>query len=129
MRSSAILSPMILVLSLGSAQAASEVEAGDPVLGQKQFGQCMACHNVTANGPNKVGPNLYGILGRKAGSKSDFAYSDALKNAGFEWDENKLNQYIRKPSEMLPGNKMAFIGIAKDEVRANIIAYLKEAAK
>jgi cytochrome c len=114
---------------MGVAEAAEELPAGDPVLGKRQFAQCTACHSLTADGANKVGPNLHGVYGRKAGSKADFAYSDALKNAGFDWDSEKLDQYIRKPSAFLPGNKMAFIGIAKDEVRTNIIAYLKEASK
>ncbi len=129
MRHQIVLLQISMLLCLGVAEAAENLPAGDPVLGQRQFAQCTACHSITADGANKVGPNLHGIYGRKAGSKADFAYSDALKNAGFDWDSERLDQYIRKPSAFLPGNKMAFIGIAKDEVRANIIAYLKEGLK
>ena len=129
MRCKILLSQLFVLLFMGAAQAADDLPAGDPVLGQRQFAQCTACHNISADGANKVGPSLHGVFGRQAGSKTDFAYSDALKNAGFDWDSERLDQYIRKPAAFLPGNKMAFIGIAKEEVRANIIAYLKEASK
>jgi cytochrome c len=109
--------------------AAAHAE-GDAAMGKKQFAPCSACHTVEADGPNKVGPNLHGVFGKKAGTnKADFTYSDALKKSGVTWDEAKLNEYITKPSALIPGNKMAFMGVAKDDVRANIIAYLKEATK
>ena len=104
--------------------------AGDAVMGKRQFAPCSACHTVEADGPNKVGPNLHGIFGKKAGvNKADFTYSDALKASGITWDEAKVDAYITKPSALVPGNKMAFMGIMKEDVRANIIAYLKESTK
>jgi cytochrome c len=109
--------------------AAAHAE-GDAAMGKKQFAPCTACHTVEKDGPNKVGPNLHGIIGKKAGTnKADFAYSDALKKSGVTWDEKKIDEYITKPSALIPGNKMAYMGVAKEEVRANIIAYLKEATK
>lgn len=109
--------------------AAAHAE-GDAAMGKKQFAPCSACHTVEADGANKVGPNLHGIFGKKAGTNhAEFTYSDALKKSGITWDEAKINEYITKPSALIPGNKMAFMGIAKEEVRANIVAYLKEATK
>jgi cytochrome c len=125
MRKVLLLASLLVPVSLTVARA----EDGDAAMGKRQFAPCSACHTVEADGPNKVGPNLHGIIGRKAGSKADFQYSDAMKKAGFTWDAAKIDKYITKPQELVPGNKMAFIGIPKDEVRANIIAYLKEATK
>ncbi len=99
-------------------------------MGKKQFAPCSACHTVEADGPNKVGPNLHGVFGKKAGTnKTDFTYSDAMKSSGVTWDEAKIDAYITKPSALIPGNKMAYMGVAKEDVRANIIAFLKEATK
>jgi cytochrome c len=102
---------------------------GDPEMGKRQFAPCTACHTVEAGGPAKIGPNLHGIIGRKSGSVEGFAYSEPMKALNIVWDEEKLDTWIKKPSAMVPGTKMAFIGVSNDAVRANIIAYLKEATK
>lgn len=103
--------------------------AADPVLGKRQFAPCSACHTVDAGGPDKIGPNLHGVFGRTAGTKPGYAYSSAMKKAGFAWSEEKIAAYITKPQGLVPGSKMAFPGVAKDDVRDNIIAYLKDATK
>jgi cytochrome c len=119
---------LIAMFTVFSA-AAFSAKAADPVQGKRQFAPCSACHTVDAGGPDKIGPNLHGIFGRTAGTKPGYAYSAAMKKAGFVWDEEKIATYITKPLAFVPGNKMAFPGVPKDDVRANIIAYLKEASK
>ena len=99
---------------------------GDAAAGEKIFIKCKTCHTLEA-GKNKVGPSLAGLIGRKAGTAPDFNYSDAMKNSGITWDEAALNEYITDPKAKVPGNKMVFPGVKKDEDRANLIAYLKQA--
>jgi len=97
---------------------------GDPVNGKELFTLCSACHTVTPDGANMVGPNLHGVFGRKAGSKADFAYSDMMKSAGWTWDAPHLNQWITDPQKVLPGSKMVFVGLPDAKQRADVIAYL-----
>lgn len=123
MRKALILASMLLLPM--AAQA-----AGDPVAGKKQFAPCSACHTVEKGGPNKVGPNLHGIIGKKAGTnRSDYAYSNAMKNAPITWTAEELDKYLVKPMEYVKGTKMPFVGVSNPEVRANIVAYMVEATK
>ncbi len=73
-----------------------------------------------------MGPELNGVVGRKAGSVAGYNYSDANKNSGLTWDEATLTKYLRGPREVVPGTKMAFPGLTRDEDVANVIAYLKQ---
>lgn len=89
---------------------------------------CRTCH-TTREGDNRLGPNLSGIIGRKAGSLPDYGYSSAMKDAGFVWDDEKLDRFIAKPDELVPGNNMKpYGGLAATEERARIIAFLKSAS-
>ena len=99
--------------------------AADPDKGKVLFVQCRACHSLEALGGNKVGPNLHGVFGRKAGMAPGYAYSDALSQATIVWSDETLNEWLTRPSDFLPGNRMVFVGIRKPEDRANLIAYLK----
>jgi len=108
--------------------SASALEAGDAAAGAKVFKKCAACHSATASDGNKIGPNLHGVIGRKAGMLEGFNYSDSMKNSGLTWDEATLEQYLRDPKGFIPKNKMAFAGLKKDSDLANVIAYLKEAS-
>ncbi len=94
-------------------------------IGAKLFIQCAACHNLKKGEPNKVGPNLHGVFGRKAGTYKGFIYSNALKTSNIVWDENHIRNWLEKPSEYVPGTTMAFIGITKKEQQDALIKYLK----
>jgi cytochrome c len=106
---------------IGAGHAAAE---GDPAAGKKVFNKCLACHAVEA-GKNKVGPSLFGIVGRKAGMDPTYKYSDNMKNSGLTWDEKTLDTYLEKPQEMVKGSKMVFAGLKDPADRANVIAYLQ----
>jgi len=99
-------------------------KAANAKAGQEIFSRCTACHTVQKGGPNGLGPNLFGVVGRKAGSKPDFGYSAAMKGAGFTWTPQKLDAYIAHPAEVVPGNHMAFAGIPDPKQRADVVAYL-----
>ena len=107
----------------GSISAASAQDAG---LGEKVFLKCKACHQIGEGAKNAVGPVLSGVVGRKAGTYPDYSYSDANKNSGITWDEATLKEYLKNPRAKVPGTKMIFPGLTKDEDIDNVIAYLKQ---
>jgi len=96
--------------------------------GETLYFQCRACHTLEEGGQNKVGPNLWGMFGREAGSVPGFAYSDALANSGVVWSVETVNQWLEQPANYLPGNIMVFIGVKDPQDRANLIAFLQENA-
>ena len=100
---------------------------GDIVNGKAKFTQCAACHTTVQGGSNLTGPNLYGIFGRKAGSLDGFAYSDALKAAGWTWDAPRIDTWITNPHAVLATTKMSFVGLKDPKDRTDVIAYLKVA--
>ena len=112
-----------LLVAMSAAAMAVDVEAG-----KKVFNKCKVCHSL-APGENKIGPSLAGVIGRPAGSVEGFKYSDAMKNSGITWNEETLDKYLADPKGFIPGNKMAFAGLKKEEDRKNVIAYLKSASE
>jgi cytochrome c len=110
---------------------ASMIASADINKGKTLFLQCRACHSLNpASEPGKIGPTLYGVVGRAAGSVADFQYSDGVKNSGLTWTPENISAWLEKPSEFLPGNKMVFIGVKEAQDRANVIAYIQaESAK
>lgn len=97
---------------------------GDAAAGKMVFAQCRTCH-VTDPGVNRTGPSLAGIVGRPAGSVEGFNYTDANKNSGIVWTEEKLFQYLENPQRVIPKTKMIFAGLPDAQKRADVIAYLK----
>ena len=102
------------------------VASADVKRGQTLFLQCRACHSLADGEPHKVGPNLHGMFGRKAGLAPGFAYSEAVSGSGIEWSAGTLDEWLARPSDFLPGNRMVFIGVKDPQDRANLIAYLKQ---
>lgn len=112
--------------SLALATSPSLALAQDAAAGESAFKICKACHQLGEGAKNAVGPVLNGIVGRPAGTYPDYVYSDANKNSGLTWDEATLTVYLKDPKAKVPGTKMAFPGLKKDEDIANVIAYLKQ---
>jgi cytochrome c len=94
--------------------------------GKKVFNKCKACHSISQDGGNKIGPALYSIVGRATGSISDYKYSKALASYGKEWTFEELNGFLIKPAAWIKGNKMGFAGIKNKKDRASVILYLNQ---
>ena len=99
---------------------------GDVEHGKKVFKKCAACHSIKQGGGNKIGPALYSVVGRTAGSVSNYKYSKALVSYRKEWSFEELNGFLIKPAKWIKGNKMGFAGLKKDEDRASVILYLNK---
>jgi cytochrome c len=107
------------------ALIAGPAAAGDPAHGKAVFTQqCGTCHSAARGGPNIVGPDLYGVVGRTAGTLKGFSYSPAMKAAGFSWSTEKLSAYVTAPASLLPGNHMPYAGLKNPAQLDDLLAYL-----
>jgi cytochrome c len=124
----AFLALTALLCVLAQPAAASDLDArlaaANMKRGQLLYMVCKACHDVEAGLPHKVGPNLHGMFGRKAGTAEGFKYTDALVKSGLVWTPETMDEWLRQPGALVPGNGMAFAGIANDADRASLIAWL-----
>jgi cytochrome c len=94
--------------------------------GAKVFKKCTACHSIAQGGGNKIGPTLWGVLGRKAGSISDYKYSKAMAAHGKTWSFDEMNSFLIKPKDWIKGTKMSFAGLKNAKDRAAVILYMNE---
>jgi cytochrome c len=120
-----IWSRLIAGTALASALATTAV-AQDVTAGEKTFNVCRACHEIGDGAKNEVGPVLNGVVGRKSGSYPGYNYSDANRNSGLIWDEATLQEYLKNPKAKVPGTKMLFPGLKRDDDILNVIAFLKQ---
>ena len=116
-----------LVLACGALPADElddRIAAANPKRGQLLYLQCKACHDLEAGIAHKVGPNLSGVFGRTAGTVPGFKFTDAMAKSGIVWTPATMDTWLKQPGAMIPGNGMAFPGIAADDDRAAVIAYM-----
>lgn len=115
-----------VILVAGSASA----QSGNEARGERLFNQqCKACHTLDKDGARTVGPNLHGLIGRKAGSTEGFSSSDAMKASGIVWDDKTLVEYLKNPKVRVPGTKMVYAGLKQEAQQADMIAFLRKATQ
>jgi cytochrome c len=118
---------LLPALALFGLAAAPTAQAQDVAAGQRVFNQCRACHVIENNGRNGVGPNLHGVVGRRAGTIQGFRYSAnmrTLAEGGLTWDEATLRRYLTNPKDVVPQGSMAFAGIRNPQQLNDLVAYL-----
>ncbi|HTO41537.1 MAG TPA: cytochrome c family protein [Rhizomicrobium sp.] len=107
-----------------SPASAADNSKGDAVKGKSLFNRCAMCHSNAKGAPNRIGPNLFGVVGRKSASMAGFSYSGAMKKSGIVWSADKLQTFVTRPAALVPGTKMSFPGVANQGQVSDIVAYL-----
>jgi cytochrome c len=107
---------------------AKVLPVADAMAGEAIAERCGACHDWTKGGPNKIGPNLYGVVGRPKASHPGFDYSAVMKGKGGNWTDADLFNFLRQPAAFAPGTKMSFAGLPRVQERLNVIAFLRKQA-
>jgi cytochrome c len=110
----------LCTLIAGSAASAN----GDATKGEGLFVRCAVCHTAQSGAPNRIGPNLFGVVGRKAGTLAGYSYSSAMKASGITWNEDILTKYLQDPANLVPGTRMTFAGFTNPQQAADMAAYL-----
>jgi cytochrome c len=116
----------VILAALALAATTALASAQDLAAGEQSFRKCSPCHAVGEDARNKVGPELNGLDGRKAGTAAEYSYSDANKNSGITWSAATFKDYIQNPMAKIPGTKMAFAGIKNETEITNLWAYLAQ---
>jgi cytochrome c len=116
----------VIVIAAVLAVSTNAASAQDVAAGETSFKKCLLCHAIGEGATNKIGPELNGLDGRKAGTVADFSYSDANKNSGIVWNEASFKEYIKDPKAKIPETKMIFAGIKADKEIDDLWAYLKQ---
>jgi cytochrome c len=119
-----ILKIVPAIILSGAMCGASALAAGNAANGAELFKRCMVCHTTDKGGPNRVGPNLFGVVGRKAGTLPGYSYSSAMKSYGIIWSEDSLAKYVAAPGTVVQGTKMPFGGFSQPQQANDVAAYL-----
>ena len=112
--------------STGSVDIITLLVAANAADGKKVFKKCAACHSIAKGGGNKIGPALWGVLGRQSGSVTDYKYSKAMTAHGKPWSFKEINEFLIKPKDWVKGTKMSFVGLKKETERAAVILYMNQ---
>lgn len=110
------------LLAAGAADA--QTRCSDPAVAQRAFAKCQACHSLAESAPHLQGPNLYGVIGRTAGTVDGFRFSPALRRADFIWSRATLDRFLADPQAVAPGNRMPFAGLSAAAERQAVICAL-----
>ena len=110
--------------SASAAELEARLAEADPARGEKVFRKCVACHTVEKGGRKKTGPNLWGIVGAPVGAREGFRYSKAMLAFGGSWTPGRLDAYLAKPRGFVKGGSMSFVGLKREQDRADVIAFL-----
>lgn len=114
------------VLTAAEYLAMEPFAGADKKNGSRQAQICRACHSLDEGGPNMIGPALFGFFGHKAGEQSGFDFSPVMRNADFFWTPRALDAWLAQPGHFLPGNRMTFAGVHRQQDRDDLVAYLLE---
>jgi len=115
----------LFALSIAFASSGTGSAFADAAAGKALFSaQCAVCHSIGKGGASTVGPNLYGVVGRKAGSLAGFSYSPAMKAVGYAWTTDKIAAYLKAPTAVIPGNRMPFAGLKGGQKAEDVAEYL-----
>lgn len=116
---------LAIAAALIALSSTAAFATGDAAKGKDIFNRCAMCHSNTSGAPNRIGPNLFGVVGRKAGTVEGFSYSAAVKSSGITWTPENLGKWVMGPGKFIPGNRMTFAGLSSQTQADDLVAYLE----